>query len=110
MTIAILNVGLNVGGKLVQTPVSVLDVLYALGIGTIYWEVMNSDTERTVIAEIARPLTQQEAHAMAVVLRQEAIAQYVPATGKGKSYGPQSGRWVFNPHYFLLINGERLKT
>lgn len=105
---AMVNIGLDVPGGGRLTPEEAAAVLERVGARPIRMTVAQSDTEPTLIAELERALTPEEAHDVSVALRQEAIAQ-VDETGRGELYGPMADNWrPFNGDYFIHPSGKRL--
>jgi hypothetical protein len=103
----LVNIGLNVEGGAPLTPAAVLDALKAIGVTVETHEVHESNTEPTVVAKLDRPLTPEEAHALSVTLKQQAIAQL--SDGEGGVHGPMAEAWSpFNPEFFLLMDGTKL--
>lgn len=103
------NIGLhtNEGGKI--TPEEALAALRKHGIDVNRFAVHQSDTEPTLVADLSRPLTPEEAHQVSLDLKQEAIAQH--ANGQGELYGPGADKWKpFNPDYFLNHEGKSLSN
>ena len=97
----VINVGMQVGDGTGQN-LGVTEIRRALkriGVDIKRDQIRRSDTEDTFVAQLARPLTDQEAHDLAVTLRQEAIPQRVGSVGT--MHGPQKEKWgEFNPKYF----------
>lgn len=98
----LLNVGLHIGGGVEKVePQAVLEALKARGIKAKTFEVAQSQTEPTLVVELDRALTPKEGHDLAVLFKQDAIAQEIPGKG-GALYGPKSEEWgPFNPEFFL---------
>jgi len=97
------NIGLKVGETGSITPDEAFAALRAAGVSVTRSEVKQSGTEPTLVAHLSRPLTDAEAHAVAVATKQEAIAQQ--ARGAGKLHGPQAAKWgEFNPEFFLTLD------
>jgi hypothetical protein len=102
-----LNVGLArpLGGY--NSRVQVLDLVRGLGITVLKSRVVQSDSELTVVLELADTLTEGDALLLCHDLGQEAIAQF--AGGRGELLGPAADQWLpFNAHYFFLPCGNRL--
>ena len=80
------------------------------GLRIVQNAVHQSNTEATMVAEIAehshwKPLV----FGLAVATEQDCIAVYDPATGHGELVGPRAEAWGdFNPEYFVLMDGTRL--
>jgi len=117
----ILNIGLARKGNSNIGLGTVLRELVQSGFIVGAYKVCVSDTEATVVAEVAlqvapsRSATFQEAckplHHLAVLLGQDciAIANYYEKYGEGALIGPRADKWgEFNPEYFLLLDGSRL--
>jgi hypothetical protein len=95
-----LNIGMNVNDGSVLTEKEILQALKGVGVKVRRKEIRQSGTEPTVIAQLDRPLTPQEAHDLSAKLRQDAIAQRVGT--EGALHGPAAEKWgPFNPEYFL---------
>lgn len=106
---ATVNVGLAVHGGGAITPEEVGAALKAVGVDVLRSATHQSDTEPTLIAELSRPLTPQEAHDVSAALKQDAIAQVTPEGGG--LFGPKAADWgQFNPDFFLTMNGNRLSS
>ena len=103
------NIGLDIPGGGTLSVDEVLAALTAAGVKVGQHAVHKSNTEQTVVASLDRALTPEEAHALSVALKQEAIAQM--SNGQGELYGPQAENWrPFNPEYFLRMDGSRANT
>lgn len=100
------NIGLDVKGGERMKPDRVLAELGKY-VDVTKHSVRQSGTEPTVIADLSRPLTPEEANKVSAALSQEAIAQF--ADGKGELYGPQAENWKpFNPDFFLTQDGKKM--
>ena len=104
MTTAILNIGLDTPSGARQTSNGVFLALQVAINGPrpvpLRWVVKNSTTEPTLVVEIDRPLTRDEAYAVSDFLRQDCIAQRVGDAGE--LIGPRADEWgAFNPDLFL---------
>jgi len=98
---AVLNIGLNVNDGSTISAQTALSALKLAGAKVLSHTVRTSNTEPTLIAEIATPLSPEKATALSRTLKQDAIAQRL-ADGTGALYGPQAEKWgPFNPEYFL---------
>lgn len=97
---AVVNIGLKVGDAVELTPAVVKKALEKRGVKVVAHEVRDSHSEPTVIAQLSRPLTSEEAHAVSVELKQDAIAQKVGDTGD--LHGPGRAKWgPYNNDFFL---------
>lgn len=99
-----INVGLNIGdGQTKLDPVDVVAALRALGVDVARSDVRQSATEPTLVADLSRALTPEEAYALSEQLQQDAIAQ---RTGEeGGLFGPKAEAWgEFNPDFFLELD------
>lgn len=98
----LLNIGLHIGdGTEKLKPEVVLEALKSRGLNVKRFEIAQSKTEPTLIAELDRPLSEVEGKEIAVALRQDAIAQSLPGN-VGALYGPKAEEWgPFNPEFFL---------
>ncbi len=90
--------------------VTVEKVLAALRLaGALPMEINGhfSDSEYTHIVQLPRELSHRELRDLAIVLDQDAIAQW---DGRhGMLAGPRADKWgPFNPAYFLTLDGDRL--
>lgn len=104
MTTAILNIGIdtNYGSRLSTDTVFII-----LQVTTnrprpvpLRWVVKNSTTEPTLVVEVDRPLTRDEAYAVSAALHQDCIAQRVGDVGE--LIGPRADKWgAFDPDLFL---------
>ncbi len=66
-----------------------------------------SDSEYTHIVRLPRELEGREVRELAIVLEQDAVAQWNDM--EGMLAGPRADRWgPFNPDYFLTLDGDRL--
>lgn len=104
-----LNIGLEIGSGSGQfnTPELVRDALAGIGVGVEQLTVHPSGTEPTAAIKTDRPLTPDEANALAVALGQQAIVQVT--NGEGSLHGPQAAAWGdFNPDAFLTLDGRPL--
>ena len=73
--------------------------------------VIQSDTEPTLVCEVhVDPIrASNKIYELAVLLGQDCIGAYTPASGVGILIGPKP--WgAFNPEFFILPNGTRLAT
>lgn len=90
-----------------MTPENALRALRLWGAKVTRHALHESDTEATLVAELAAPLSRDHLKGLSVGLRQDCIAQY--ANGKGDLEGPKAADWgPFNPEYFLTMEGQRL--
>ena len=109
----ILNIGLNRASGGVVTPEQARQVLRAYGFSILREALLESDTEPTLVAEVATGFATtltvlRLLHRVAEELDQDCIAVYRELTG-GALIGPRADAWgPFNPEYFLLLDGRRL--
>ena len=109
----ILNIGLNTTDGAI-TIEEARQVLAAYGFSILREALLESDTEPTLVAEVATwfatPLTVlQRLYQVSEDLDQDCIAVYRGLTGGGALVGPRADAWgPFNPEYFLLLDGRRL--
>lgn len=98
----LLNIGLHVrGGKLDWG--TVLASLHKEGVRIIRCTEKQSASEPTLVVEIDRALTDNEAYWISVALGQDCIAQQTH-DGEGQLHGPKADDWgPFNPDYFLTF-------
>lgn len=102
----LVNIGLDIpgGGKL--DPAIALDALKNAGVTMS--KVLQSKSEPTLVAQLQRPLSADEAHLISLALKQESIAQL--SGGVGQLHGPSAAKWgPFNPEYFYTLNGKTAK-
>jgi hypothetical protein len=102
----LLNVGLAIpaGGEL--TPAEAKAAIEAFGVKVTDSAVHQSNTEQTLVAQLDRALTPEEADALSRALGQEAVVQMVG--NEGALYGPEKEKWGdFNPDYFLTLKGDK---
>lgn len=107
----LLNIGMqtNDGGSL--TPGEIVDAIERTGPGPVLqYEIHESDTEPTLVAEVVNNGGARAAiHRLAELLRQDCIAAYVPRLAVGRLIGPGADKWgVFDPARFILVDGTRL--
>jgi hypothetical protein len=101
----LLNIGLYVGrdSKDTLTAHQAIRAIENEGLQVLRWAVRQSASEPTLIAEINRPLTDNEGYWLAVILKQESIAEQT-ADGEGYLHGPMADEWgPFNPDFFLTF-------
>jgi len=116
--LALVNIGLDVGaGARTQkiNPSTARMVLEQAGVKITRSNVVESTyekdgkkiTERTLVAELDRPLTQTEAEKVAALTQQEAIAQR--SADGNMLYGPKAQEWGgFDATQFALLDGSKL--
>ena len=103
---AVVNVGLHVKGSEPLNPKEVIEALFREGVYVVRYAVMQSASEPTLVAELDKPLTDNQAYWIAAVLHQEAIAQQTK-DGEGRLHGPLAEEWgPFNPDFFLTFLEE----
>jgi hypothetical protein len=102
-----LNIGLATNASGPVTPESALAAIEAVGGRVVKHSIHDSDTEPTLVAQLAAPLTPEQVNQAAVSLGQEAIAQHDGQ--RGALYGPEAAKWgAFNPDFFLTLDGSRM--
>lgn len=113
---AVVNIGLNVNDGSTISAQEALSALKLAGAKVLSHSVRTSNTEPTLIAELAEPLSPEKATALSATLKQDAIAQRL-ADGTGALYGPAADKWgPFNPEYFLgpeagpALNPKQVET
>lgn len=97
----VVNIGLKIDatGETMPTERAVA-ALEAAGVKLTRQEVRQSNTESTLVAQLDRPLTAEEATKVSEALMQDAIAQRVGQAGE--LFGPKADEWgPFNPEFFL---------
>ena len=99
----ILNIGLlSHDGVTGISAERALAALYATGARVLDYDVRPSSTKSTLVAQLEFALLPETAHAVAVLLQQDCIAQSVD--GAGELYGPGAEAWrPFNPAFFLTL-------
>lgn len=99
----LINIGLAVTGEMYQVSPRLANwAVQRQGVRVLRSEVKHSDTEPTFVAELDRPLTDNEAYWVSVILAQEAVAQSVD--GVGELHGPNAVAWrPFDPAKFLTF-------
>lgn len=101
---AIINVGLMVGnsGHAHNAQKVTFEITRRLGVKVLRQLYLHSNTEPTLVAELARPLTAQELWWLCGRFKQEAIAQHNGIIGE--LHGPKAAKWgPFNPDFFLAF-------
>lgn len=108
----ILNIGLNTTDGAI-TIEEARKTLRAYGFSILREALLESDTEPTLVAEVATGFATtltvlQLLYQVSEELKQDCIAVYRELTG-GALVGPRADAWgPFNPEYFLLLDGRRL--
>lgn len=108
----ILNIGLNTAVGAI-TPDEARETLRAYGFSILRDAVLESDTEPTLVAEVATGFATaltvlQLLYQVSEELKQDCIAVYRELIG-GALIGPRAAEWgPFNPEFFLLLDGRRL--
>ena len=107
----ILNIGLaREGNSNIGSGTVIREVINSFGAAS--FEFKHSDTEITCIANISAesyPVLKTKLGFLSVLLGQDCIAFYAPATGFGGLVGPRADKWdAFNPKFFILPDGTRL--
>jgi hypothetical protein len=110
---AILNIGLKVSESIAKGVVmssrDVLGLLQAFGIDVLDSTLAQSNSEPTLIAVVAEPLTGYQLETLSEILLQDCIAQFDTSTQSGTLEGPKADFWgPFNPKFFIMPEGERL--
>ena len=109
----ILNIGLNTADGAI-TAEQARETLRAYGFSILREALLESDTEPTLVAEVATGFATaltvlQLLYQVSEELDQDCIAVYRELTGGGALVGPRADAWgPFNPEYFLLLDGRRL--
>lgn len=106
----ILNIGLNTADGAIAVE-EVRKVLRAYGFSILREALLESDTEPTLVAEVATGFATalQLLYQVSEELKQDCIAVYRELTGGGALIGPRAAEWgPFNPEFFLLLDGRRL--
>jgi hypothetical protein len=104
----LVNIGLQRNDVGLLRPEHALAALRAIGgAQVIASRVHVSDTEPTLVAELARPLNAAAAYEVSRFLHQDAIAQF--DGWEGQLIGPRAEAWgAFDGHHFLTLSGDRL--
>lgn len=118
----LINIGLNVAG---QPPLSLreaLAVLMAERISVMAYAEHQSATEPTLVAHVILPQAPDTRHPasegdltalarVALRLKQDAIAVWLPDAQDGTLVGPDAAKWgPFNPEFFLALDGRKLSA
>ena len=109
----IVNIGLNTTDGAI-TVEEARTTLRAYGFSILREALLESDTEPTLVAEVATGFATaltvlQLLYKVSEELKQDCIAVYRELTGGGALIGPRAAEWgPFNPEYFLLLDGRRL--
>lgn len=116
-TAFILNIGLNTPDGAIAVE-EARKVLRAYGFSILREALLESDTEPTLVAEVATGFATtltvlQLLYQVSEELKQDCIAVYREYTLGGALVGalvgPRADAWgPFNPEYFLLLDGRRL--
>jgi hypothetical protein len=103
----LINIGLHSNrGGLISVP-RALTQIRRLGGRVQRYTVHESDSEPTLVAELAEGIAGDALEALSEALEQDCVA-YVDSLG-GALYGPKADQWgPFNPAFFLTLDGERL--
>lgn len=110
----ILNIGLESQATSLISAHVAREIVSANEFLVTNYSVGESDTEPTLVCEVMPLKTDlrqiaQDVYQIAVDLRQDCVAVYVPLTGKGVLMGPRAERWgPFNPARFVTLDGQRL--
>lgn len=107
---AVVNIGLNVNDGSTISAQEALSALKLAGASVLSHQVRESNTEPTLIAELAEPLSPEKATALSATLKQDAIAQRL-ADGTGALYSKEKDLAVIDPKYHGTgqIGAERLR-
>lgn len=103
----LINIGLhkNTGGLIPAA--TALTMLRTGGAAITDWQVIESDSEPTLVAALDGQLEAEFLNTLSIALAQDCVA-YVGREG-GELYGPKASEWgPFNPAYFFTLAGERL--
>ena len=109
----ILNIGLNTADGAIAIE-EARKVLRAYGFSILREALLESDTEPTLVAEVATGFATtltvlQLLYQVSEELKQDCIAVYRGLTRGGALIGPRAAEWgPFNPEFFLLLDGRRL--
>lgn len=112
-TTFIVNIGLNTADGAI-TPEQARETLRAYGFSILREALLESDTEPTLVAEVATGFTThltvlQLLYRVSEELDQDCIAVYRGLALGGALVGPRADAWGhFNPAFFLLLDGRRL--
>jgi hypothetical protein len=84
-------------------PHEVLSTMVEMGLHPTGVCFAESDTEPTLIAQISREPSPEEAAALCERFSQDCFAVYDNTTKRGALLGPKASEWgPFNPEYFLV--------
>lgn len=111
-----MTITLNVGLKYSDTcwlrghhmpPSKAIAAIYSVGGNIRHHEEFESNTERTLVASLTKPLTREQLETLSNYLDQDCIAQHDGI--EGQLVGPKAEEWgPFNPDYFLTMDGQPL--
>lgn len=116
----LLNIGLDVGAgdrKMKINPSTARMLIERTGAKITRSNVVESTythkgeqvIERTLVAELDRPLNEAEATKLAELAQQEAISQR--NNGDNNLFGPKASEWgAFDPTQFVLLDGKKMAT
>lgn len=120
----LLNIGLNnlpaaAGVSIGRKALFAARALRAVGFSSRGAQVVNSDTEPTLVASVyaSRDMAKvtngqavkEAVFRLAEALNQECIALYLPIADKGELIGPQADKWgAFNLAYFFNLDGSSM--
>lgn len=112
---ATLNIGLEPSTKIGGSAISeqeALSAIRSMGRDPQNFRVVPSSSEPTLVADIEPPLSAREVYDLSEQLRQDAIAQRLPAQGDeaGLLAGPRAEDFggEFSPGYFFLQGGDTI--
>lgn len=105
------NIGLNTDDGKGITPAQATAALEQHeGVKVTKQSVHQSGTEPTMVADLSRSLTPDEAHKTSTDLGQQAIA-HIDEHGKGDLHGPKAAEWrPFDTNKFLNHEGKPINT
>jgi hypothetical protein len=113
----ILNIGLKIARTQRENTVSqTVQVLERAGFAIEAIAVHQSNTERTVVAQVSIPrglpaVNWPSVYGIACQLGQEAIGVWAPRLGAGALVGPDCESWGdFNPAFFITLSGAKLSA
>ena len=113
----ILNIGLKIARTGRENTVSqTVQVLERAGFAIEAIAVHQSDTERTVVAQVSIPPELPVAdwpsvYGVSCQLGQEAIGVWAPTIGAGALVGPDCDSWGdFDPALFITLTGAKLSA
>ena len=120
----LLNIGLDnlpaeAGVSIGRRALFAARALRAVGLSNLGAQVVNSDTEPTLVVKMDAMgslasakqgnAVKRAVFALSEALNQDCIGFYLPIADKGELIGPRADKWgEFNPAFFFKLDGSRL--